>query len=95
MQITALELTRNLVDDKVEVGWNFTMPQELAPLGVCAKVDHFIVTVTVYYESGASKSKSQNASALSRNEVVRFGDIVRKVKSQASCLLGASLPDMD
>lgn len=80
VQITALERTRNLVDDKVEVGWNFTMPPPLAALGECVKVEYFIVHVTVFYESGGSKDKYQHAGALARNEVVRFSDIARRVK---------------
>lgn len=80
VKITALNRTRNLVDDKVEVGWDFTMPQQLAPLGTCAMVDHFTVLVTVSYEGGGSKEKSEHASGLSRNAVFRFSDIARKVK---------------
>lgn len=81
VQITALELTKSAGENKVEVGWNFTMPQQLAALGTCAKVDHFKVTVIVHYESGATDIKVKDASALSRNEVVKFFDIVRKVKN--------------
>jgi hypothetical protein len=80
VQITAIEHTRNLVDDKVEVGWNYTVPPQLAALGTCVAVDEFIVYVKVIYENGGSREKYQKASGLSRNEVVRFGDLVRKVK---------------
>ena len=80
VKITALELTKSLAENKIEVGWNFTMPQQLAALGICAKVDHFKVSVIVHYESGAVDIKVKDASALARNEVIKFTDIVRKVK---------------
>jgi hypothetical protein len=78
-QITALILTQTLVDDKVEVGWNFTMPQELASLGVCATLDHFDVFVTVSY-ANESIPKKETAGPLVRNAVVRFSSVAKKAR---------------
>jgi len=82
VQITAINLDEGVLEDKVEIGWSFTMPSELATLGSCVVLDHFDVEIEVIREgSGGRKSKNEKATALSRNAIVRFSDVVgsRKV----------------
>ena len=83
VQITTINLDDGALEDKVEIGWSFTMPQELAALGPCVVLDHFDVGVDVAREALGNqanrKSRSEKASALARNAVVRFSDVGRKV----------------
>lgn len=80
VQVTAVNLTQDNLVDRIEVGWDFTMPQQLAPLGTCATVDHFDVQVDLTFRNGSRKTKSENASPLARNAIFRFTDVLRDVK---------------
>lgn len=79
--ITALNVNKGIVDDKVEVGWDFTMPQQLAPLGTCATLDHFEVRVHVIYTNNVAKDRTETASPLARNAVVRFSSLAFKPRN--------------
>ena len=78
VQITAINLDEGVLEDKVEVGWGFTMPQELTALGSCVVLDHFDVEIQMFREATIAndKTKSEKASALARNAVIRFSDVV-------------------
>ncbi len=73
VQIPALNHA-GVFTDRFEVGWDYTLPQQLAPLGACATLDHFEVKVEVVLRNGSTKTKTENASPVARNAVVRFLD---------------------
>jgi cytoskeletal protein RodZ len=79
VKVTAVNVIEGTLEDKIEVGWNFTPPQALA--GLCLSVDDFYVNVHVTYVDGKIAARNNTVSALTRNEVARFSSIGRKIKS--------------
>jgi len=70
------------LEDKVEIGWSFTMPSELATLGSCVVLDHFDVEIEVIREGpGGRKSKNEKPLRSPGTRLSRFSDVVgsRKV----------------
>ena len=81
VKITAINRTEGIGNEKIEVGWDFTMPPQLAALSPCVALDSFDVQVKLTFKNDSIKIKSEKASPLARNAVVRFTDLLRDVKS--------------
>jgi hypothetical protein len=75
VKITALNRTEGVGHEKIEVAWDFTMPQNL-----CATVDDFFVEVDLTFRNGNRKVHVQKASPLARNAIFIFSDVLRDVK---------------
>lgn len=88
VNVTSIDQGQGLFNDKVEVGWDFQMPQALAALGSCVQLDHFEVEVQIVHKNGSTRNRKENAGPLARNATVRFADgyFLRDIKKATATI---------